>query len=50
MKMDYRLDPPDEIDDGFDPPERDADRENDLREDRKYDDAEFYRDDGDMGD
>lgn len=42
MKMDYRLDPPDEdwgdtedfvdVDDGFDP-----DAENDRREDREYD-------------
>lgn len=49
MRMDYRLDPPDEVednDDGFDP-----DRENDLRENREYDNAEFYRlDDGNMGD
>jgi hypothetical protein len=49
MKMDYRLDPPDEIeedDDGFDP-----DRKNDEREDREYDRVEFYHlDDGNKGD
>lgn len=48
MRMDYKLDPPDEEEES---PERDPDRENDLREDREYDNAEFYRlDDGDMGD
>ena len=59
MRMDYKLDPPDEIDedDPYDPEdeEPDPDRMNDLKADRDYERDEslneFYRlDDGNIGD